>query len=97
MGLLVIYGGRDDEYIIISIIIIISQINVKGFLNDLSILNVHTLSWTNVKILGIQKPPRCGHIALCKESKMIIYGGYNCDGFIGSELDIMELGILYIN
>ena len=47
------------------IIIIISMVDVRGFLNDIVIFNIHTFSWIDVKLNGMNKEPRCGHSVVC--------------------------------
>ncbi|CAD8151919.1 unnamed protein product [Paramecium pentaurelia] len=77
--IIVIYGGKNDD------------LNVNGFLNDIHLLDMKTLTWINVEIKGSQVAGRCGHSAACIESKLYIFGGCNYSGFLKSDLLIIEL------
>ena len=71
MNTLTLYGGIDEKFI---------------FLNDVHVLRLDNLCWCNVEIGGIPKQPRAGHGAAFSEKKMIVFGGYNKDGFLSGEV-----------
>ena len=76
---IVIYGGKNDD-------------NTKeGFLNDIYIFDLKGNNWANVEIKGYPLPGRCGHSAACVETRLFIFGGCNYDGFVKSELVVLEL------
>ncbi|CAK65978.1 unnamed protein product (macronuclear) [Paramecium tetraurelia] len=76
---IVIYGGKNDD------------INTQGFLNDLHVLEIRNLSWSNVDIRGHPSPGRCSHSASVIEEKLFIFGGVNQTGFVKCDLLIIEL------
>jgi hypothetical protein len=41
------------------------------------------LSWCNVVVVGDPRYPLAGHGAIVYEKNMIVYGGYNENGFVG--------------
>lgn len=77
--MIVIYGGKNDD------------LNKNGFLNDVHLLDMKSLSWISVDIKGNEVQGRCGHSAACIESKLYIFGGCNYSGFLKSDLLIIEL------
>lgn len=40
---------------------------------------------------GTNVPGRCGHSSACIDTKIFIFGGYNYNGFVKSEILVIEL------
>lgn len=79
LSIIVIYGGKNDDD------------SEEGFLNDVYLLEIKNLNWINVEIRGAISKGRCGHCSTAIDSKLFIFGGYNYDGFIKSDLMVLEL------
>jgi hypothetical protein len=73
-----VFAGRND--------------NLKSpYLNDLYILTLDSLTWIKVnmfillfkiEILGTMPKPRAGHSAISYDSKMVVLGGLNLEGYL---------------
>jgi hypothetical protein len=84
LGIIVIYGGRND------------CLN-ECFLDDIQILYVESLIWAVVVVQGIPRAPRSGHSAVVLDKKLVIFGGYNRDGFVSSDIQLLELETYVVN
>lgn len=60
-------------------------------MDDIFILEIKNLNWINVEIKGSLLTGRCGHTASCIDTKLFIYGGYNYNGFVKSDVIVVEL------
>lgn len=82
LSLIIIYGGRNDKC-------------QPCYLDDLHILEPTLLMWSKIEIFGANmltaKPPRAGHSTAIVDSKLIIFGGLNLDGFVGADVAVLEL------
>lgn len=76
MGYLIICGGMNAQ---------------GSFLNDIHLLQVKTLQWMNIIIGGKDFLPRCSHGSAVVDTKLYIFGGYNNQGFVNADLEILEL------
>jgi hypothetical protein len=44
------------------------------------------MTWCRVSINGASKEPRAAHNVVIYETKMLVFGGYNLNGYINSEV-----------
>jgi hypothetical protein len=72
------------------IIVICGGLN-NGFYSDICILNMINLNWYIVLCSGVNFIGRCSHSAVIFESEMLVFGGYNENGYINADLVIIEL------
>jgi predicted metal-dependent RNase len=49
------------------------------------------MSWVKVEVSGLLQQPRAGHCAAFDEKKMLVFGGYNAEGFLKGEIQSLEL------
>ncbi|CAD8193958.1 unnamed protein product [Paramecium pentaurelia] len=79
LSAIVVYGGKNDDN------------TIEGFLNDLFLFDVKNSSWIQLELKGAQMPGRCGHSSSCIDTKIFIFGGYNYNGFVKSDVLVIEL------
>lgn len=80
--ILVIFGGNND---------VMSEDNTV-FMNDLCLLNLYTLEWMKVNMIGAPVAERAFHTSSVDKSQLIIFGGINSvGGFCGADLVIIEM------
>ena len=63
----------------------------KYYMNDTYILHMGDLTWCRVYENGADSIPRAAHSAIAYDSKILIFGGINKTGYIGSSLSCLEL------
>ena len=84
---IIIHGGRND-------------IKSESFaLNDTYILALNKMIWFEIKLYSFKTDfkiiNRCGHVSFIYDDKLIIFGGMNCNNYIGSSLFIINLNHKY--
>ena len=84
---IIIHGGRND-------------IKSESFaLNDTYILALNKMIWFEIKLYSFKTDfkiiNRCGHVSFIYDDKLIIFGGMNCNNYIGSSLFIVNLNHKY--
>lgn len=79
LQIIAIFGGKNDDD------------SEQGFLNDICLMDLKTMSWIHVDIKGTSLFGRCGHTSACVETRLFIYGGYNYNGFVKSDVVVLEL------
>lgn len=79
LSILIIYGGRDT-------------INFKTnkYFEDINVLNLVTMTWSEVQMKGTIPIERVGHCAFVEKKKLLIFGGVNDKGFLSNDLNIAE-------
>ena len=86
-NMLIIHGGRND---------IVSE---NSALNDTYAFDLETFDWINVELYSnltkFKVLNRCGHQSAIYRNKLIILGGMNNNGYIGSALFIINLDFSY--
>ncbi|KAL4432921.1 hypothetical protein ABPG74_014435 [Tetrahymena malaccensis] len=75
LNIIVIYGGQNDNC----------------YLNDMHILNVEFFMWYKVEIKGQKSINRANHCAVSYDSKLLIFGGLNQEGYVSSQIQMIEL------
>jgi len=77
---LIIYGGRNDS------------LGEQMVLGDMFMLNLQTLTWYQVEMLGNQLVrPKYSFQCCYLSQKLIVFGGMNSEGYCRSELHVIEL------
>lgn len=74
-GSLVIHGGRGPE---------------DSFLEDLFILHLSTLQWMQVRTPK-NSQPRAMHKMVCAKTHLFVFGGYNEEGFMSTQMNQWEI------
>ena len=82
LSIIVIYGGCDKDR--------------TKFFNDLFILDLDRFKWTRIKLFNSVPSERSEHCSILLKNKLIIFGGINANRYVGSELFIINFGILLI-
>lgn len=77
-NVIAIFGGKND-------------LENDVYLNDLHLLSLDTFSWVSVQTAGSTPAPRFNHSAAIYDSKLIVFGGINIDGFLPPSINILEL------
>ena len=80
LSLIVIYGGSDKER--------------KRFYNDLHIFDLEKLKWTKIILFNSAPSERGEHSCILIKNKLIIFGGINATNYVGSDLFIINFGII---
>jgi len=76
---MIIYGGRNDE------------LGGQMILGDLYLLNLWTLNWQAVEVLGIQATLcRYAFQSCFVSQKLLVFGGMAYEGYCNSSLYIVE-------
>lgn len=78
MNIIIIYGGRNDKL-------------QEAVFSDICVLNVFNLCWSKVSSLGIGNVPKCSHSAIIVGSKLVVFGGYTLNEYIGADIYLCEL------
>ncbi|KAJ3238837.1 hypothetical protein HDU81_007037 [Chytriomyces hyalinus] len=73
---IVIFGGLDSNDV---------------FLNDLHILNLSTMTWTQPPMSGPIPTGRGKHSAIIEDGKLYVYGGWCASDSISNHLNILDL------
>ncbi len=60
------------------------------YYNDISVLNLKTLSWFSVSMHGGIKEPRSMHVSFVYRKKLIIFGGINETGYLNNQIGVIE-------
>lgn len=69
LGIVVIYGGRNDS------------LGAHPILGDLWLIRLHSMEYQNVLVGGSNMPnPRCNHCSFVNGTELIVCGGQG-DGF----------------
>ena len=76
--LYILHGGFDEKN--------------KGFLNDLHILNICNMTWNRVTNYGHLLEPRSMHFICNSNTKCVIFGGLNDNGYINYNVTEVERG-----
>jgi len=85
LGILVIYGGKND---------LLYKENSDICLNDIKILNLKHMAWATLSNYGnVNTVGRHLHAATIFGSKMFIFGGMEFCNYASDELHIIELSI----
>lgn len=88
LSFIVFYGGKNDEQ---------EEIH---YYNDIFLLNLENLNWVQVDVKG-NCPRRRAYLCSAVygiffshklDSKMIVFGGLNLKGYVGSNVNVLELG-----
>ena len=86
-NMLIIHGGRND------------MMSENSALNDTYIFDLEKFEWFNVELYSnlsmFKVLNRCGHQSAIYKNKLIILGGMNNNGYIGSALFIINLDLSY--
>jgi len=84
--LLVIHGGRNDG-------IFNGSQNVA--LNDVNVLNLVTLEWTQLAIYGIQPASRWGHMIVPNRQfhpdGIVVFGGVNLQSYCFGDIKTLQI------
>lgn len=85
LAYLIVYGGRNDD--------IFSKNNQENCFNDIHLLSLSTLGWSEVLFLNkIPRNPRAGHASLVIGTRLFIFGGSNFqENFVETVFDMIEL------
>jgi len=86
-GCLLLFGGRNDG---------LFSVHGDCCINDISILNIETLTWENVRVLGTVPSARWGHCAVSLGTRMFVFGGINTKEFLPSEVFVLETDIPFV-
>ncbi|RUS21331.1 hypothetical protein BC937DRAFT_93014 [Endogone sp. FLAS-F59071] len=73
---LIIFGGNDDA---------------ERHCNDIVLLDLKTLTWSRPEIRGVLPTGRVKHSASVHDNKLYIAGGCTADGFITSDMNVLDL------
>ena len=76
LNCIIIYGGRNDH---------------TGFLGDIAVLYLENLSWMGVSIQGNPSTLRFSHGAAVVGTKLCVFGGLNFQGYVSSDVEVLEL------
>ena len=86
-NILIIHGGRND------------MMSENSALNDTYAFDLETFEWINVELYSnlskFKVLSRCGHQGAIYRNTLIILGGMNNSGYIGSALFIINLDLSY--
>jgi hypothetical protein len=72
LSILVIFGGKSDSK------------SEMFYYNDISVLNLKTLSWFSVSMYGGIKDARSMHVSFVYRKKLVIFGGINENGYVSN-------------
>jgi len=82
-SLLIIYGGRNES---------LYEATKTICLNDIRILNLETMCWSQTTLHGdVPQSGRHHHAATSFGSKMLIFGGVELGKYANDEIKIIEL------
>ncbi|EGR30372.1 kelch motif family protein, putative [Ichthyophthirius multifiliis] len=84
LNILVVYGGRNDKII------------REGIMGDFNVLNLENLQWIKIQMNGLQIQKRCSFSLCVVDSQILVFGGYEENGFSNADLQkgLDELFIL---
>ncbi|KAL4478030.1 hypothetical protein ABPG72_013469 [Tetrahymena utriculariae] len=85
------YGHSMNYNQLLNVIVICGGENDSCYLNDMHILNVEFLTWYKVDIKGQKSINRANHCAVSYDSKLLIFGGLNQEGYVSSQIQMIEL------
>lgn len=77
---LIIFGGKTG-----------SPGNPGNVLNDLHILDLETLNWSETVVVGHVPQPRCAHAMGTLQGKVVLFGGINLTTFCSTETYWLDL------
>ncbi|KAL4466060.1 hypothetical protein ABPG74_004297 [Tetrahymena malaccensis] len=75
---IVIHGGKNDN-------------EPEVYFSDLFLFNVDDFNWIKIQVHGRQPYARFNHSSSIYESKLVVFGGINLDGFLQPHVSVLEL------
>lgn len=81
LNVLVIFGGRID----------VANTTSYTCFNDVHILNLESLLWIRISVLGNIPTPRSGHSAATSGTRIYIFGGVSNTVYCSSDIYMLEL------
>lgn len=78
LDILILHGGRNDQ-------------TSDVYLNDTYILDLYTFNWIKINVFENVPKPRAEFSAIVQSNKLIIFGGTNMQGYIGSDIFMINL------